>query len=295
VREQDANDLSMLLLHLALELRPDFTAARIMMAEVMNGTHHPDAALAMLAPVSDQDPLAGVVRLNRAVLTNQAGRTDDALRELEKLSHDYPASTAPDIAAGDMLREKNRYPEAIAAYDRALAHTRAVGKEQWPTFYARGVAYERSHQWPLAEADFKRALQLQPDQPVVLNYLGYSWADQGTNLVEARQMIDTALKQRPDDGAIIDSLGWITLRQGDPQGAVKLLERAVELEPEDPTINGHLGDAYWAMGRRLEATYQWKRALSLNPEPEDAARIEVRLHETAALADQPAADGRSIQ
>jgi len=282
LRQQDATDFAMLLLRLSLDMRPDLTPARMVMADVMESTRHPDAALAILAPVTDQDPLSPVVRLTRAMLTNRLGHTDDALHQLERLAHDFPDSPVPDIEAGDVLRDKNRFPEAIVAYDRALARTRSPSRAVWPLLYARGVAYERAHEWPKAEADFKRALELAPDQPTVLNYLGYSWADQGTNLTEARQMIDKALQQRPDDGAIIDSLGWVTLRQGDPGGAVKLLERAVELEPEDATINGHLGDAYWAVGRKLEAMFQWHRALTLNPDPDDAARIESRLHETTA-------------
>ncbi len=289
LRQQDANDFAMLLLHLSLDLRPDLTPARMLMADIMESTGHPEAALAILAPVTDQDPLSAVVRLNRAVLAERMGHTDEALHQLDRLEHDYPNSAVPEIQAGDILRDKNRFPEAIIAYDRALALTPGPAQAVWPLLYARGVAYERSHQWPKAEADFKHALQLAPDQPTVLNYLGYSWADQGTNLAEARKMIDKALQQRPDDGAIIDSLGWVTLRQGDPQAAVKLLERAVELEPEDPTINGHLGDAYWAVGRKLEAMFQWRRALALNPEPEDAARIEARLHETTAALNEPAA------
>jgi tetratricopeptide (TPR) repeat protein len=287
LRQQDATDFAMLLLRLSLQLRPDLTPARMLMADVMENAHHPEAALAALAPVSDQDPLSAVVRLNRAVLTDRLGHTDEALHQLDRLAHDYPDSPVPDIQAGDILRDKNRFPEAIVAYDRALARTHGPSRSVWPLLYARGVAHERAHQWPLAEADFRHALELAPDQPTVLNYLGYSWADQDTNLGEARAMIDKALQQRPDDGAIIDSLGWVTLRQGDPQAAVKLLEHAVELQPEDATINGHLGDAYWAVGRKLEATFQWRRALTLNPEPDDAARIENRLHETASLTATP--------
>jgi tetratricopeptide (TPR) repeat protein len=289
LRQQDATDFAMLLLRLSLDLRPDLAPARMLMADVLDATHHPETALAILAAVPDQDPLSSVVRLSRAMLTNKIGHTDEALRQLERLGKDYPDSAVPDIEAGDLLRDKNRFPEAVAAYDRALARAGAPSRAVWPLLYARGVAHERAHQWPMAEADFKRALELSPDQPTVLNYLGYSWADQGTNLAEARQMIDKALQQRPDDGAIIDSLGWVTLRQGDSQGAVKLLERAVELEPEDATINGHLGDAYWAVGRKLEAVFQWRRALTLNPEPEDAARIEGRLHETTAALTEPPA------
>jgi tetratricopeptide (TPR) repeat protein len=288
LRQQDATDFAMLLLRLSIDLRPDLTPSRMLMADVLEGTQHFQAALAILAPVSDQDPLGPLVRLNRAVLTSRLGHTDEALRQLDRLAHDYPDSPVPLIQAGDIMREKNRFPDAVVAYDRALARMHGPSRAVWPLLYARGVALERSHQWPKAEADFKRALELAPDQPTLLNYLGYSWADQGINLPEARQMIEKALKQRPDDGAIIDSLGWVTLRQGNAQEALKLLQRAVELQPEDPTINGHLGDAYWAVGRKLEATYQWRRALTFKPDAEDAARIEGRLHDTASLVNAPA-------
>ena len=144
-------------------------------------------------------------------------------------------------------------------------------------FYDRGIALERSHQWQAAEADFHHALELAPDQPFVLNYLGYAWADMGRNLDRARQMIQKAAERRPNDGAITDSLGWVAYRQGDVGEAVRTLERAVELEPEDATINAHLGDAYWAAGRKIEARFQWQRALTFNPEPGDAANLEAKL------------------
>ena len=125
----------------------------------------------------------------------------------------------------------------------------------------------------------KRALNLAPDQPAVLNYLAYSWADQGVHLPEARKMIERAIEQQPKDPAIIDSLGWVMLRQGQPGDAELLLEQAVALQPEDATINAHLGEAYWAVGRRLEAVFQWRRALTLDPEPDDKARWEARLRD----------------
>jgi Flp pilus assembly protein TadD len=144
-------------------------------------------------------------------------------------------------------------------------------------FYQRGVAEERAHDWPKAKADLEQALKLSPDQPFVLNYLGYSYADMGQNLDEARSMIERAAFRRPDDGAITDSLGWVLLRQGHADQAVKVLERAVELEAEDPTINGHLGDAYDAAGRKVEALFQWRRALTLKPDPEDKAKLDAKL------------------
>ena len=179
---------------------------------------------------------------------------------------------------GDLLRGKQRFAEAIAAYDRAIARIKTPGPTDWLVFYDRGICYERSRQWTKAEADFKHALTLAPDQPFVLNYLGYSWADMGQNLAQARAMIDKAVQHRPNDGAIVDSLGWVMLRQGETSPKrCRTLERAVELEPEDASINGHLGDAYWAAGRKLEATYQWRRALTFNPEPDDAAKLEAKL------------------
>jgi Flp pilus assembly protein TadD len=143
-------------------------------------------------------------------------------------------------------------------------------------FYFRGSCYERSHQWPNAEADMKKALELYPEQPLVLNYLGYSWVDQGVHLDDGMDMIRRAVEQRPDDGYIVDSLGWAYFRIGNYDEAVKNLERAVELKPDDPTINDHLGDAYWRVGRTLEAHYQWSQAKDLGPEKEDLPRSRPR-------------------
>jgi tetratricopeptide (TPR) repeat protein len=278
LRQQDASDFAMLLLRFALDLRPDLTAARLMAADILAGEQHPDFAMQMLAPIADDDPLGAPARQQRAMLADRLGHTDEALHELTRLAHDYPDSPLPEAQIGDILRMKQRYSEAIAAYDQAAARLKASGRDDWVIFYARGIAYDRAHQWQKAQADFEHALALSPDQPAVLNYLGYSWADAGQHLTQARQMIEKAVQQRPNDGAIVDSLGWVMLRDGDVEGAVKTLERAVELEPQDATINGHLGDAYWAAGRKLEATYQWRLALTFNPEPEDAAKLEAKLN-----------------
>jgi Flp pilus assembly protein TadD len=277
LRDQDASDFAMLLLRLALELRPDFTPARLLAADILQTQKHNELALQMLTPVAADDPLSPVVRLHRATLTEQLGQSVEAMAALRQIAQEYPDSPLPLLQEGDLLRMKQRFPEAISAYSSALERIKSPGRNDWPIFYDRGVAYERTHQWPKAEADFRHALDLAPDQPLVLNYLGYSWADAGVHLTDARKMIEAAAQQRPNDGAITDSLGWVMLRQGDSSGAVRTLERAVELEPDDATINGHLGDAYWAAGRKLEATYQWQRALALNPEPDDVAKLEAKL------------------
>ncbi len=277
LRNQDSGDFAMLVLRLALDLRPDFTAARLMASDILDGQRHFENSLQMLASVANDDPLIAVVRLQRAALSERLGHAEEAMRELQRLARDYPDSPIPAMREGDLLRGKQRFADAIAAYDRAIGRIKTPGPTDWLAFYDRGICYERVRQWSKAEADFTHALALAPDQPFVLNYLGYSWADMGQNLTRARAMIEKAVQRRPDDGAIVDSLGWVMLRQGEIGGAVQTLERAVELEPEDASINGHLGDAYWAAGRKLEATYQWRRALIFNPEPDDAAKLEAKL------------------
>jgi tetratricopeptide (TPR) repeat protein len=277
LRGEDSDDLAMIMLRLALNLRPDFTAARLVGAEILTDQQHDAAALHMLAGVGDSDPLSPVARMRRAQLTASLGHPGDALRELDRLAAQYPDSPMPAIEQGDILSGRHRYKDAIAAYSRAIDHMMPVRRVDWPVFYQRGIAYNQMHRWPQAEADFRQALKLVPNQPSVLNYLGYTWANKDEHLAEARQMIQKAAAGRPDDGAIIDSLGWVMLRQGEVSAAVATLQRAVELDPEDSTINAHLGDAYAAAGRTLEAQYQWRRALTLNPTPDDATKLEAKL------------------
>jgi tetratricopeptide (TPR) repeat protein len=278
MRGQDANDFALIMLRLALDIRPNFAAARLLAADILTNQHHPQAAITMLNEVPASDPVISLVQLRRAALVDRLGRSDDAMHDLERLARDYPDSPLPDEQRGDMLRTKQRFSDAVVAYDKAIGRISNPAPSDWIVFYDRGVAEERTHLWQKAETDFHRALELSPDQPFVLNYLAYSWADMGHHLTEARQMIQRAAERRPNDGAITDSLGWVMFRQGDHQEAVKTLEKAVELEPEDSTINGHLGDAYMAVGRKIEAQYQWRRALNLNPAPDDAAKLEAKLN-----------------
>ena len=279
LRGQDANEFAKVMLHLALDIRPDLTTARLLGAEIAVLTKHPERGVQLLAPVRADDPLADVVRFRRALLLDSTGKTDEALAMMAQLATEHADRPEPLIRMGSMLRTKKRFPEAVAAYDRAMALIGTPTRNNWPLFYERGIALERAHDWPRAEQDFLRALDLAPDQPFVMNYLAYSWADMGRNLPRARAMLERAATQRPTDGAIIDSLGWVILRQGDVAGAVSKLERAIELDAADPTINSHLGDAYWAAGRKLEAQFQWRRALALNPEPEDVGKLEAKLRD----------------
>ncbi|MBW8271036.1 tetratricopeptide repeat protein [Caldovatus aquaticus] len=279
LRGQGAADFALLMSRLALRLRPGFSPALIMAADALADARQEAAALDLLAQIPAGDPLASVAALRRATLLGRLDRADAAAEELDRLAAAFPDAPQPHARLGDILRARGRFAEAAAAYDRAIARLGSPGPRDWALFYARGIARERSGEWPRAEADFKRALELSPEQPYVLNYLGYSWVEQGRNLDEARRMLERAVQLRPDDGNIADSLGWALFKLGDLRGAVHWLERAVELEPRNSVINDHLGDAYWAAGRRREAEFQWRRALALGPEPGEAPKIEAKLRE----------------
>ena len=177
-------------------------------------------------------------------------RIDEAVAQLQAMAAQHPDRASAEIQLGDLLRDQKRFVEAAAAYNEAIQRLKAAGSPpHWALFYNRGVAYERSGQWSQAEADLEHALELKPDQPLVLNYLGYSWIDRGEKLKRGFKMIEKAVELRPEDGYIVDSLGWAHYQLGDYAGAISYLEKALELVPDDPTINDHLGDAYWKSGR----------------------------------------------
>jgi len=205
-------------------------------------------------------------------------RTEEAITQLKEMSAEAPRRAGAVMQLGDLLRAKKRFSEAVEAYDEAMRRLTAAGiPERWSLFYSRGIALERSGQWKPSEADLLHALELKPDQPLVLNYLGYSWIDRGENLDRGLKMIEKAVELRPEDGYIVDSLGWAHYRLGDYSSAVQYLEKAIELVPEDPTINDHLGDAYWQSGRATEARFQWRRALQFGPEANEIKPIEAKL------------------
>jgi tetratricopeptide (TPR) repeat protein len=203
--------------------------------------------------------------------TAAAARTRTFLEPSEKLQ-------ALD-ALGNILRARKQYADAVAVYNRAIDMISKPDRRHWVYYYARGTSYERLKNWPPAEADLKKALELYPDQPLVLNYLGYSWIDQGIQLDEGMRLIERAVAVKPDDGYIVDSLGWAHYKRGNYAEAVRYLERAVELRPDDPVLNDHLGDALWKVGREREAKFQWDQSLSLKPEPEDALKTRRKLEE----------------
>src|SRR6516164_6511919 len=270
-------DLGLIYLQLSLYLVPTHQLALLSLADLYEGLKKPDLAIKTYERMPPSSPLGRSALIQRAVDLDTSERSDEAKADLQKLITTGPTDIEAVTALANLERGRKEFAECADAYAKAIALTPAPDKSAWTLFYFRGICYERSKQWPKAEADFKKALELFPDQPHVLNYLGYSWVDKGINLDEGLRMISRAVEQRADDGYIVDSLGWAYYRIGKYDEAVKELDRAVELKPEDPTINDHLGDAYWKVGRALEARFQWAHARDLNPEPEDLTVIQQKL------------------
>ena len=278
MRQGNGQDAAIVFSRLALYMRPDFPLAGAVLGDMLSAQDRREAANAVYGDIAPTTAAYSYGQLRIALNQEELGDTAAALSRLAKLAKDRPDSLDPLVSKGDILRRKKRFAEAAEAYGEAIARVGAdLSVQHWPLLYSRGICLERTKQWAGAEADFKKALELKPDQPDVLNYLGYTWVDAGINLEEGRAMLERAVSLRPRDGAIIDSLGWALYRLGDYHNAVKFLERAVELKAEDPTLNDHLGDAYWQVGRLPEAMFQWQRAMGLDPEPEQIEPLKEKL------------------
>ncbi len=263
-------DYVLLYARLASFLRPDHVDAILLSADLLDNLQQYDLAVEAyrLVPADSNDHHAA--ELGRAEVLDRSGKTDAAVEVLQNLAAQDPDFPGVHVALADLQRRQENYAAAVASYDTAIALTDSAAGGNWFLHYARGISHERLKQWDQAEADFRRALELNPDQPQVLNYLGYSLVERKEKLDEALDMIERAVAARPDSGYIVDSLGWVLFRLGRYDEAVEHMERAVELMPVDPVVNDHLGDVYWAVGRAREAEFQWSRALSfIDPEDTD--------------------------
>ncbi len=270
-------DLGLIYLQLSLYLAPSHPLALLSLGDLYEAMKKPELANKIYERVPLTSPLYRNAQIQLALNLDSLDRTDEAKASLEKLIAANPTDLESSMALGNVLRGRKQFAECADVYSKGVDTISKPEKSNWVIYYFRGICFERAKQWTKAEADLKKALELFPDQPHVLNYLGYSWIDQGVNLDEGMRMIKRAVEQRADDGYIVDSLGWAYYRLGNMDEAVKQLERAIELKPEDPTINDHLGDAYWRVGRVLEARFQWSHARDLKPEPEDLGKIEAKL------------------
>jgi tetratricopeptide (TPR) repeat protein len=296
-------DLALVYLQLALYLSPNHPLALLSLADLYESVKKPAMAIKVYERMPASSPLRRNAQIQLAVSLDAAERSDEAIKILKNVTTEDPKDLEAVMALGNVERGRKKFADCAQTYSRGIDVLPATNeKTNWVYYYYRGICEERSKQWSKAEVDMRKALDLQPEQPHVLNYLGYSWIDQGINLDEGMRMIKRAVDQRPDDGYIVDSLGWAYYRIGNFEDAVKNLERAIDLKPEDPTINDHLGDAYWRIGRTLEAKFQWAHARDLKPEPDELPKIEAKIENglaedtssssPAASADKKKEDGK---
>jgi tetratricopeptide (TPR) repeat protein len=260
-------------LRLSLYLRPTSDLTAVTLASLFEQLRQGDQVIAAYQLVPTASPLKMGADIQIALELEGLGKTDEATRRLTEIVAGRPHDVEALSALAELQRSTKKYVDAAATYDQAIAAVGIPQRDNWTLFYFRGICYERSKQWPKAEVDFKEALELNPDQPLVLNYLGYSWVDQGLNLEEAFKMLRRAVELRPNDGYIVDSLGWAHFKLGQYDKATETLERAINLKPADPILNDHLGDAYWRVNRRVEAHFQWNHARDMGPDLEDLPAI----------------------
>jgi len=289
VQSAGAPQDAIIYLQMARYVKPEFPLVIISLGDAYTELKQYDKANAIYGMVSLKSPFYARAQLRIGLNYNQNNAPDSALATFERLSQALPKNYEPLVAKADLLRGQQRFIEAVDAYTQALARIPQVENYHWPIFFARGVCLERQNKWIEAEADLQKALALKPDQPDVLNYLGYSWIMQGERLEEAQKMIEKAASQRPNDPQIADSMGWALYSLARYDEAVTYLEKALEMLPGDPTINDHLGDAYWQLGRKTEARYQWERSLIFSPPPGDAALIQKKLKDGLAIRTSQAA------
>lgn len=275
--QEKAIDLPIIYLQMALYLSPDHMPAKMVLASLQERIEAYDEAERLYKAVPPTDPYWRSAQAGLAQIYEASGEKKKAIDILERLVKADANNVEAAVTLGDLYRAEKQFGAAVRVYSGAIDARKAAGDDTWFLYYARGIAYERAKAWGKAEADFFRALEIEPDQPLVLNYLAYSWIEQGIKYDEALRLLHLAAEARPTDGYIIDSLGWAYYRVGDYDKAVEHLERAVVLAPAESVVHDHLGDAYWRVGRRIEARFQWRHALTHKPEEDQVADIQRKL------------------
>ncbi len=275
--QDNVKDVATSYLQYALYFRYEFPLAHFLQAQIFESDKYFEGASKHFNLISNDSPLYFQSKIQRAWLLNDMDQDDAAIAAFEALDEEYPNNREVLNSIAEFYRTHERYAEAIPAYNKVVDLIDEEQERDWVLYYTRGIVFDQEKRWPEAEKDFKKALELRPEQPMVLNYLAYSWVDQGVNYEEAKAMLERAVELRPNDGYIVDSLGWALFKMGEDEQAVKILERAAQLQTQDWAINDHLGDVYWTVGRKNEARFQWRHALSLSPDEDKIEGIRDKI------------------
>lgn len=277
MNDDQSIDVALVYAQLALSFNADKPVVLTLLGDILATAQRNEAAIDVFEQVPATSELRSNADLEIAINLQRLERPDDAQARIKTILAREPKNADVWVTLGNLMRNTEKYDEAVAAYDSAITLLEAQGQANWPVYYYRGISLERQKNWVRAEADFRKALSIAPQEPSILNYLGYSLIDSGIKLDEAIAMVKKAVSLKPNDGYIVDSLGWAYFQLGDYEQALEHMERAVDLRPGDATIAEHLGDVYWRVGRKLEAQFQWQHAKDNRPEPKDLLRIEDKL------------------
>ena len=273
-------------LRFALFIDSEHHFARLLLAQQLSDYGQSDIALANLERIPDGGLFGQLARLAESAVVEEAGNTDAAIALMKGVAESDPKNAYLFHRLGDTYRRNSMFRQSRDSYMASMA----LGRDTGGLHRSLGVSLERLGETRAAETHLLRAIEIDPGDAYALNYLGYWWADEGRNLDQAIEMIERAVSHRPSSGFFVDSLGWVHYKLGDPARAVGYLERATELEPSDPEITGHLGDVYWALGRREEARFKWRLALSLSEDAEEQAMLERRLLTGLTADEMPGSD-----
>jgi len=284
--EKRAYDSAQIYGSLVQELSPESPFAKMMMGDISALHEKYDKAIAYYSAIDASSPIYWIARVRVAEVYEASGQADKSIAMLTAMSQDEVTRISALVSLGDVYRRQGKYEEAVAAYNKVLSGAAPVTAEEWPVIYARGMAEERLNRWPLAEKDLLQALSFQPDNPMILNFIAYSWANQGVNLNKALEYAKHAVALKPDDGYILDSYGWTLFRLSQYKESVIWLEQAVAQVPEDSTLLDHLGDAYWQVGRHDEARYQWRHAHDLSQDAAFKAVAEQKIQHGITVPSQ---------
>ena len=275
--QNKATQSSIIYMRIASYMTPKVEDVYFMLGSLFEQIENVEEAVAAYNMISPDSPSRAAAEARKIEAYRYGGKADLAEAFLRKELLKYPGNSKLSIDLADILQQRQDYDGAILYYSRAIASINTPKATDWYVYFARGATFESKGDWSSAEADMKAALALAPNEPVVLNHLGYSWIDRGQNIEEAKEMIARAVEARPKDGFIVDSMGWALYLTGDYDAAIGYLEQAVKLEPDEATLNDHLGDAYWRVGRKIEARFQWQHALDSNPTEEERLKLVEKL------------------
>lgn len=264
-------------LRLASYMTPDTPQLYFTLGNLFEQIENPLSAAEIYASISGSRLFSVAARNRRATALIQGGDRTGAVTLINRLLEEQPNNRQLKIQLGDIARTDGDFALAAQHYSEVIDTINTPSRNDWALYLSRAISYQQLDEWEKAESDMLFALKLDPNQPDILNNLGYSWIERSHNIDQAKAMIEKAMLARPNDGQITDSLGWVHYLTGDYLKAVIELEKAVKLEPTDSTISDHLGDAYWQVGRRKEARFQWRHALDNGPDADKQLVIEDKL------------------